>query len=106
MDRRTFVTLTGTGMLGAQERLRGAVIGSGGRGRLLTAEFKEIGVEMAAVCDIYELNLQAGLKVASTGAKSYDDYRRLLEDKSINVVIIATPDHWHAQMMIDAVEAG
>jgi len=106
MDRRTFVTLTGTGLLGAQERLRGAVIGSGGRGRLLTAEFKEIGVEMAAVCDVYEPNLQAGLKVASTGAKSYDDYRRLLEDKSINVVIIATPDHWHAQMTIDAVDAG
>ena len=106
MNRRTFVALSGAGALGAQDRLRGAVIGSGGRGRLLTAEFKEIGVEMAAVCDVYEPNLEAGLKAASSGAKSYDDYRRLLEDKSIDVVIIATPDHWHAQMTIDAVEAG
>ena len=39
---------------------------SGGRGRYLTATFKEIGVEMAAVCDVYEPNLQAGLKEAST----------------------------------------
>ncbi len=90
----------------AADRPRIGVIGSGGRGRLLTAEFKEIGAEMAAVCDVYEPNLQAGLKAASTGAKSYGDYRRLLDDKSIEAVIIATPDHWHARMAIDAAEAG
>jgi predicted dehydrogenase len=55
---------------------------------------------------VYEPNLQAGLKAASTGAKSYDNYKRLLEDKSIDVVVVATPDHWHAQMTIDAVNAG
>ncbi len=93
-------------MLSADDRLRGAIIGAGGRGRYLTAEFKEIGVEMAAVCDVYEPNLAAGLKAASTGAKGYGDYRRMLEDKSIQVVVVATPDHWHAQMTIDAVEAG
>lgn len=61
---------------------------------------------MVAVCDVYEPNLQAGLKAASTGAKPYGNYKRLLEDKSIDAVIIATPDHWHARMAIDAVEAG
>jgi len=108
MERRRFITAVAAGksLLGANERIRGAVIGSGGRGRLLTAEFKEIGAEMAAVCDVYEPNLAAGLKVASTGARAYDNYRRLIEDKSIDVVIVATPDHWHAQMTIDAVEAG
>ena len=39
-------------------------------------------------------------------AKSYDRYHRLLEDKAVEAVIIATPDHWHAQMAIDAVSAG
>ncbi len=106
MDRRVFFAAAGAGALAASDRLRGAVIGSGGRGRLLTAEFKELGVEMAAVCDVYEPNLQAGLQVASTGAQAYDNYQRLLEDKSIDVVIVATPDHWHARMVIDAVEAG
>ena len=91
---------------GANERLRGALIGAGGRGRLLTVEFKEVGVEMAAVCDVYEANLNGGLKVASAGARAYDDYRRLLEDKSLDVVVVATPDHWHARMTIDAAEAG
>jgi predicted dehydrogenase len=106
MNRRHFLTAAAGPALAAGDRIRGAIIGSGGRGRLLTAEFKEIGVEMAAVCDVYDRNLEAGLKVASTGAKPYDDYRRMLEDKSIDAVVIATPDHWHAQMTIDAVEAG
>ena len=65
-----------------------------------------MGAEVAAVCDVYEPNLQAGLKAASTGAKAYTNYKKLLEDKSIDAVLIATPDHWHAQMTIDAVEAG
>jgi predicted dehydrogenase len=107
MLRRTaLVTGAAASLLPAADRVRGAIIGSGGRGRYLTGEFKEIGVEMAAVCDVYEPNLQAGLKVASTGAKAYDNYKRVLDDKSIEVVVVATPDHWHAQMTIDAVEAG
>jgi len=91
---------------GANDRIRTGIIGSGGRGRYLTAEFKEIGAEMAAVCDVYEGNLALGLKAASTGARSFDNYKRLLEDKSLDTVIVATPDHWHARMTIDAVEAG
>lgn len=106
MNRRTVLAAGAASLLPAQERRRGAIIGAGGRGRYLTGEFKEIGVEMAAVCDVYEANLQAGLKVASTGAKPYTNYKKMLEDKSIDVVVVATPDHWHAQMTIDAVEAG
>ncbi|MBL8173442.1 MAG: Gfo/Idh/MocA family oxidoreductase [Bryobacterales bacterium] len=104
--RRTAIAAGAASLLPAADRVRGGIIGSGGRGRLLTAEFKEIGVEMAAVCDVYETNLNAGLKIASTGAKPSDNYKRLLDDKSIDVVVIATPDHWHAQMTIDAVQAG
>ena len=108
MQRRNFLltAASAAAVRGANEKVRGAVIGSGGRGRLLTGEFKEIGVEMAAVCDVYKPNLEAGLKVASTGAKGYSDYRRVLDDKSLDVVVVATPDHWHAQMVIDAVHAG
>ena len=108
MQRRTFLgTVASAGYAyAAQDRLRAGIIGSGNRGRLLMGEFKEIGVELAAVSDVYEPNLQLGLQAASTGARSYDDYRHMLEDKSIEVVIIATPDHWHCKMAIDAVEAG
>ena len=83
------------------------MIGSGGRGQYHIAQFKEVGAEVAAVCDVYEPNLQAGLKAASTGAKAYTNYqeaagRQVASTRSL----IATPDHWHAQMTIDAVEAG
>jgi predicted dehydrogenase len=110
MNRRTFALTAGAAsyqsIKGANERIRAGIIGAGGRGRYLTGEFKEIGAEMAAVCDIYEPNLQEGLKAANTGAKSFSDYKKLLEDKTIDAVIVATPDHWHARMVIDAVEAG
>lgn len=110
MNRRAF-TLAATAasyqaIKGANERIRTGIIGAGGRGRYLTGEFKELGAEMAAVCDIYEPNLQEGLKVANTGAQPFSDYRKLLEDKTFDAVIVATPDHWHARMVIDAVEAG
>src|SRR5262249_45024704 len=109
MDRRTFILTTAASqsrILGPNDRIRATIIGAGGRGRYLTAQFKDLGVEMAGVCDIYEPNLQAGLKEASTGAKSFTDYRKALEDKSMDAVIVATPDHWHSRMVIDAVEAG
>lgn len=109
MQRRTFLISSAASaaqIAGANERVRGAIIGSGGRGQYLTANFKELGVDMAAVCDVYEPNLQAGLKAASTGAKPFDNYKRVLDDRAIDAVVIATPDHWHAQMVIDAVEAG
>ena len=108
MQRRTFVAtaLAAHRIYGANERIRVGIIGAGGRGRYLTGEFKEVGAEMAAVCDVYEGNLQAGLKAANTGAKEFNNYKRLLEDKSLDAVIVATPDHWHAQMTIDAVESG
>jgi predicted dehydrogenase len=108
MNRRIFLMGTGAagGAVYAADRVKVGLIGSGGRGQFLAGEFKEIGAEVAAVCDVYEPNLRAGLKAASSGAKSYGDYRRLLEDKTLEAVIVATPDHWHAKMVIDAVNAG
>src|ERR1700730_3281515 len=109
MDRRSVLLASAASQArirGANDRIRAGIIGAGGRGRYLTGQFKELGVEMAGVCDIYEANLQAGLKEANTGARSFDDYRKLLDDKSFDAVIVDTPDHWHARMVIDAVEAG
>ncbi len=87
------------------------VIGSGGRGQLLTRVFQEEGsARIAAICDVYEPNLEKSLSLAgqrqSAPARAYRDYRSLLDDRSIEAVIIATPEHWHARQVLDALAAG
>ena len=62
-------------------------------------------VDIAALCDAYAARTDAAKRWAPQ-AKTYDDFRKLLADKSIDAVIIATPDPWHAQMLILACEAG
>jgi predicted dehydrogenase len=107
MNRRIFLAASSAAIAGAQERIGVGLIGAGGRGRYLTNTFKEQpGVEMRAVADVYEPNLKRGLEAAGGQARPYDDYRRLLDNRDIDAVIVATPDHWHAQMTIDAVAAG
>jgi predicted dehydrogenase len=69
------------------------------------------GVNLVAVCDvdknvIEERLAELGKTTDISKIKKYDDYRKLLEQKDIDAVIIGTPDHWHALMMIDAVQAG
>jgi predicted dehydrogenase len=83
------------------------VIGAGSRGQVLMDRFtQDPSVRLAAVCDVYEPNLEAGLSIAKGKAKPYRHYQALLADKSISVVIIATPEHWHHRMLLDALAAG
>ncbi len=109
MHRRAFLGMTAAASMrvsGAADRVRAGLIGSGLRGQYLMGKFVEFGAHMAAVSDVYEPNLAAGLQKAQPGAAGYADYRKLLDDKSLDAVVIATPDHWHAKMLIAAVEAG
>jgi predicted dehydrogenase len=110
VNRRTFLLSTGTAVLlqaGPSEQIRVGIIGSGGRGQLLMKVFMtDPAVRMAAVADVYEPNLEAGLTVSKGAAKAYRQYRELLASKEIDAVIIATPEHWHAQMLLDAIAAG
>ncbi|MCU1275638.1 MAG: oxidoreductase domain protein [Bryobacterales bacterium] len=110
LDRRTFF-LTSGGALFAQaspsKQITVGVIGSGGRGRYLESVFKrDPGVRIVAVCDVYEPNLEAGLSAAGNQAKAYRNYKALLDDKAIDAVIIATPEHWHHRMLLDVLAAG
>jgi predicted dehydrogenase len=93
-------------VLGASEKVVMGIIGSGGRGRSVMKTHQAQGTQFAAVCDIYKPNLYAGLKQAGENARSYSDYRKLLDDKSLDAVLIASPEHWHGPMLMDAVAAG
>ncbi len=97
-----------TRVIGANDRLRVGVIGCGGQARghmrALIGMKERDNVEIAAVCDVYRKNLDQA--AAMTGARPYRDYRELLADKAIDCALISTPEHWHAQMTIDAADAG
>jgi predicted dehydrogenase len=68
-------------------------------------------VQYVANCNAYAMRLPPGLQRLSKLQKdvkleSYEDYRRMLDRKDIDAVHIATPDHWHCQMLVDAIAAG
>jgi predicted dehydrogenase len=115
---------------GANDRLRVGLIGCGARGtfdaRLMRGTQEDIramapecfhdgnldprlraprNVEIAALCDAYHSRMDAAKKWAPQ-ARAYPDFRRLLEDKEIDAVIVATPDPWHAAMLILSCDAG
>ncbi|MCA9202425.1 MAG: Gfo/Idh/MocA family oxidoreductase, partial [Planctomycetales bacterium] len=118
MYRRTF--LTGVAMAAAavpasrmaraakaNDRIRVGLIGCGGRGRGVAAGFAGLKeVEVAAVCDPDSGHAASTSQLLPNKPPVQVDMRRLLDDKSIDAVIVATPDHWHAPAAILAAEAG
>ncbi|MCD6365200.1 MAG: Gfo/Idh/MocA family oxidoreductase [Planctomycetes bacterium] len=96
-------------VLGANDKIRIGTIGVGGRGTHVSRRFAEIGeetglCEMAAVCDVYQKRVTQNKE--RLHCDGYLDYRQLLARDDIDVVYIATPDHWHATMAIEAMKAG
>jgi len=102
-----FTTSLFTGRIrGANDRIRVGYIGMGKQGRDNMKAFKAVDtIEPAAVCDVYERNLDWGSQI-SKGVKTHHDFREVLADKSIDAVCISTPDHWHAYMTVEACKAG
>ena len=98
----------GVRVIGANDRLRIGVIGCGGMAtghmRALNAMKEGDNCAIAGVCDVYSKRLDEA--AALTGGEKVTDYRRILDNKDIDYVLIATPEHWHAQMTLDAAEAG
>ncbi len=94
-------------VLGANEKIVAGVIGAGGMGRAdMNFFLKQPDVEIAAVCDVNQINLEKGIGMTGGKAQAFKDFRQLLERKDIDAVIVATPDHWHALPAIYACQAG
>jgi predicted dehydrogenase len=112
--RRNFIGNVATGLagslatgrvLGANDRVRLGVIGIGDRGAQLAREAAACpNTELVAFADIYTRRLEDSKKLAAN-AKTYLDYRHMLEDKSIDAVVIATPHHLHAECFVAAMDA-
>jgi predicted dehydrogenase len=120
IDRRTFLAGTvgaaaATGLHAsarqagpASDRVRIGFAGMGARAHELVDAIAASGTpaEVVALCDAYRGRAERGKARAGGRAAIVDDYRRLLDDRTIDAVFVATPDHWHAKMAIDAVSAG
>ena len=114
-NRRSFLiaggltALAATRAFGANDRLRIGVIGAGGRIRQLLNSAENTGVpfEIASVCDVYtQRRDEVKTRLTATNATTCGDFSNVLDDKSIDAVIIATPDHWHVRIAVAALAAG
>src|SRR5690242_2771369 len=125
MNRRHFLMGSAAALGAAQtvfgspnDTVRVAVIGVGGKGKVLggrgkdhiTSYNKLENVEIAAICDVDQTHLDYGLglveKAKGKKPQGYSDIRKLLEDKNIDAISIATPNHWHTLMTIWGCQAG
>jgi predicted dehydrogenase len=92
---------------GANDRVRVGFVGVGNRGdQLLDAFTSHKDADIVALCDLYEPYLAPANKKAGGQAKLYHDYRQLLDRKDLDAAVVATPDHWHALIFVDACRAG
>ena len=111
LSRRGFVTagvtaLSYSRILGANDRIRMGYIGVGNRGDQVHDAFLEwADQETVAVCDLRDDYMDFAAKKSRATPQKYKEYKKLLEDKRVDAVVIATPDHWHALMFVDACRA-
>lgn len=104
-------------VLGANDRIRAGLIGAGRQGTGdMEAFARNPDVEVAAICDVYQPNLDQAMKAlakvvegqggSTGGVQTYKDFREILDRKDIDAVIVGAPDHWHALAAVEACKAG
>ena len=99
-------TLAASNVLGATDRIRFGVIGTGSRGtELLREAIACPNAECVAAADVYTKQLDS-VRAIAPAARLYRDYRALLDDPSLDAVLIATPPHLHAEQFLAALNAG
>jgi predicted dehydrogenase len=113
IDRRSFIIATGmtalaaTRVFGANEKIRLGLIGAGERMKgLIDSANKAAPCEIVAVSDVYGPHRDLFKERSGGLATTHLDYREVLDNKDIDAVIIAAPDHWHLRMALDALAAG
>ena len=109
--RRGFIAasaVSATRVFGANDRIRLGIVGLGGRGSHLMREANKAAdrIQWVAVCDAWDERRDTATKLTGNAVEKYADYRKLLDRKDIDGVIVATWDNMHSQIAIDACRAG
>ncbi len=100
-------TAAAAGAMAANDRVQVGVIGCGARSHELMRHLLSAGgAEIVAVCDAYQGRMERAVDRLGGRARKVTNYQDVLADKSIDAVLIVTPDHWHKTMVLDAIAAG
>jgi predicted dehydrogenase len=103
----TAAAVVSRSVLGANDRVQMGIIGTGIRGNQVHGAFiRNSDVQFIAACDVAKSKLDQFATKAGGSIATYTDYRKLIDNKDIQAVLITAPDHWHAPMMLAACEAG
>ncbi len=93
--------------MAASDRVRFGIVGVGMEGsNLLTTAILLPGVECAAACDLYDGRHELAREIVGKPVPTTRRYKELLDNKEIDAIIVAVPDHWHKQIVVDAIAAG
>src|SRR5258707_773483 len=91
----------------ASDRVRFGIVGVGREGSgLLSTAIQLPGVECAAACDLYDGRHELAKEIVGKPIPTTRRYKELLDNKEIDAIVVAVPDHWHKQVVVDAVAAG
>jgi predicted dehydrogenase len=94
-------------ILGANDRVNIALLGCGQRGRLVADLASQVpGAAVVAVCDVYGPQAEAAKASLGSECRSFSDFRKVLEQRDVDAVLVATPDHWHAAITVLACQSG
>ena len=108
MTRRTFLSAAAySRILGANDRVGVGFIGYGLIGAQHVFDFKnQKDADMVAMSETYQPRLEQGVATCGARTKGYRDFRKMLDDRDVQAVVVSTPDHWHALMTMMACAAG
>jgi len=117
ITRRTFMKAAGTAtaltaaswsrVYGANERIGVGMVGIGLMGRIHTRNFAKLpDASVVAICDVYDPRAEVGAEIVGGNVLKCRDFRKLLDNKDIDALVIATSDHWHALLTMMACAAG